>query len=476
MGKNKNKNGSPALIVLIAVIIVGAVSMAPLKKWSSGMLKDFNLVSDIMHDSLLVEEEEEDTVSLPDIDPALLLAMKSDTVKPTRKLVMGPDSVFVEEEEEDEVVLPEPIMVERTESGVLPIEDYSPTGNGLAHLRAAISSGRLARIAVTGDSYIEGDIFCQDVREKLQTAYGGSGVGYVNMYSEFPGFRRSVRQSGKGWKIHMASKSGTNSKYVGLWENYFTTEGSAWSEYKGCTTIAHLDSWTVSRFLFIAPNDCKIKASANGVETEYDITGADYVQEIKVVAPGTNDFKLSVSSSSIIGLGVWLDSESGIGVDCMSSRGFSGVTLANISTAVSQESRNMVDYDLIILEFGINALTAKQKDYSVYSGHMVKVIRHLRSCYPNADFLVMGIGDRGQKKGGGVKSMSTVPNMIDAQRTAARTAGCLFWDTRAAMGGEDAIVEWSKTGRANKDYIHLTHKGGADLAGEFVNALQQMLR
>ena len=107
---------------------------------------------------------------------------------------------------------------------------------------------------------------------------------------------------------------------------------------------------------------------------------------------------------------------------------------------------------------------------------MVKVIRHLRSCYPNADFLVMGIGDRGQKKGGGVKSMSTVPNMIEAQRTAARTAGCLFWDTRAAMGGEDAIVEWSKTGRANKDYIHLTHKGGADLAGEFVNALQQMLK
>lgn len=88
----------------------------------------------------------------------------------------------------------------------------------------------------------------------------------------------------------------------------------------------------------------------------------------------------------------------------------------------------------------------------------------------------MGIGDRGQKRGGVVKSMNSVPYMIDAQRQTARKTRCLFWDTRAAMGGEDAIVDWANSGRANKDYIHLTHKGGEVLAEEFVNALKLQLQ
>ena len=87
----------------------------------------------------------------------------------------------------------------------------------------------------------------------------------------------------------------------------------------------------------------------------------------------------------------------------------------------------------------------------------------------------MGIGDRGEKRGGDVHSMASVQYMIEAQRTAARKARCLFWDTREAMGGNDAIVEWTRSGYANKDYIHMTHKGGARLAKEFFNSLQQML-
>ncbi len=44
------------------------------------------------------------------------------------------------------------------------------------------------------------------------------------------------------------------------------------------------------------------------------------------------------------------------------------------------------------------------------------------------------------------------------------------------MGGEDAVVQWSSTGLMNKDYIHLTHKGGARLAGELFNAIQHDLK
>ena len=93
----------------------------------------------------------------------------------------------------------------------------------------------MVRIAVVGDSYIEGDIFTQDLREKLQSRFGGSGVGYVSMHTDFPGFRRSVHQGGSGWNAHKHGEKGTLNAFVGLSQHYFTPKDGAraLSTYKG---------------------------------------------------------------------------------------------------------------------------------------------------------------------------------------------------------------------------------------------------
>lgn len=211
--------------------------------------------------------------------------------------------------------------------------------------------------------------------------------------------------------------------------------------------------------MFIAPENSIISVKTSDSEwEERNITAADTVQCIEIEGT-TSRFELKTSSPKLVGLGVWLDGESGVSLDCMSSRGFSGITLTKINPTLCREMATEIDYNLIILEFGINAMSSSQKDYSIYSGRMVEVINHVRKCYPRADILVMGVGDRGEKRGGVVRSMATAPAMINAQRDAARRAHCLFWDTREAMGGEDAVVQWCDEGLINKDYIHMTHKG-----------------
>ena len=134
-----------------------------------------------------------------------------------------------------------------------------------------------------------------------------------------------------------------------------------------------------------------------------------------------------------------------------------------------------IDYDLIILEFGINAMSPQQTNFNVYRKKMEGVIAHVRECYPDADILLLGIGDRGSKKGTEVHSMTSAPYMVSAQREAARRARCLFWDTREAMGGEDAIVNWVRQGWANTDYVHLNHKGGKQLAMPLFKAIEHNL-
>lgn len=461
------KKGSPAIIILIAVIIVAVVSLLPLSEWSGGRIKDFSLVSDILKETGIMEGEPSySSSSSEDIDPALLKAEEESEKGRAVSLAVN-DSVDI-----DTIISP----VKPSRVGELvKVEDYTTLGVGFAHLKSALSSGRLSRIAVVGDSYIEGDIFTQDLRELFQSKYGGEGVGYVNMHTDFPGFRRSVRQSGSGWKSYSANKK-ADKKYLDLSEQYFKPTGSATSLYAGTSAYLQTGSWSCSKFLFISPEDTEISVKTDDSEWEVrNIAASPNVQCLEIDAT-VSKFGVKTSSTSLIGLGVWLDGNAGVSLDCMSSRGFSGITLTRVSPELSREMAEFVNYDLIILEFGINAMSAKQKNYSVYCSRMVEVINHVRKCYPEADILLMGVGDRGERRGSQVRSMATAQAMIDAQRDAARRAHCLFWDTREAMGGEDAVVKWCSDGLINKDYIHLTHKGGARLAKELFNAIQSDLQ
>ncbi len=481
-----NRQGHPLLIIMTAVTIVAIVSMLPLSRISGGKLNDFNLLGDLFPSSV------NDSVPIADntivVDKELLAAIENeknaallDTVTASGTSVATipsyGDSITAATSPELTVQVVIPEAISPRQNGIVKLEHYTSDGTGLSHIKAALAASgeRLVRIAVLGDSYIEGDIFTQNVREQLQDIYGGSGVGYVNMYSEFPGFRRSVRQSGSGWSVYNINNQDCNHSYLSISEQYSRKSveaAKARATYKGVDKLRHLSSWDVSRFLFMSPDASVITTvTTDDASDRNEIEGSPDVQCIEEYGE-TAKFSVSITDSPITAIGVWLDGYNGVSVDCMSSRGYSGVTLSRVNSTLCSQMRRYIDYDLIVLEFGINAMSASQSDYTAYSNLMVKVIAHLRQCYPKADILLMGIGDRGQKTGGDIRSMAVAQSMVDAQRMAARKAGCVFWDTREAMGGEGAIIKWASAQPplANKDYVHLSHAGGAALAKEFVKS------
>lgn len=477
MSVNKNKKSPYRAfwVILIAVLIVGGISLLPLEELTGGRLKGFNLFGDLMEKSEQnsTEVDAGDANETSGLDPELAAAMKeeNDTTE------AGDEDESEESgETKDEAGAVDgeiiPVKPSRVGGKVL-IEDYTSGQNGLHNLRASLGAGGLSRIAVLGDSYIEGDILTQDLRDQLQGLYGGSGVGYMNLFSPFPGFRRSVKQGGKGWTEYAINKK-SNKSYMGLSQHYFKPDGLATATYRGSKNLAHTGQWDNSMFLFIAPEGGKIKARTGEEWEEFDVTPSTEVQSIKL--PGsTGRFELETEQEGIIGLGVWLDGAKGVSVDCMSTRGNSGLTLKSINSELCRQMSKYVDYRLIILEFGINAMSPGQTNFSVYKKQMINVVNKLKACYPRADILIMGIGDRGEKKEGEIHSTTGTRNMIDAQRDVARQTQSLFWDTREAMGGEDAIVNWSNKGLANKDYVHLSHKGGKQLATMLVESIKTNL-
>ena len=491
---NDSAQWRTAFAVITAVAIVAFVSVLPLRKLTDGLIDDYNLLADVS--AVIESQEQSDTIDvLQDeaIDPLLRKAIAESRDAATNKTVAARvDSAFAamtlhttdsaamtKPDAQDTVVsLPDAQPALRDENGIVAIEDYTPSKSGLSAMKSALMSGRMVRIAVVGDSYIEGDIFTQDLREKLQSRFGGSGVGYVSMHTDFPGFRRSVHQGGSGWNAHKHGEKGTLNAFVGLSQHYFTPKDGAraLSTYKGDKKIKHVDQWEISRFLFVAPDGATVTMTDSDGENHTSTFAPSSSVQSMVINKITGSISLSTSTSSIKALGVWLESSAGVSVECMSTRGFSGLSLSSLNYDLCRQMDEKLGYDMIILEFGLNAMSASQKNYSVYSREMIKVIRHLRECFPSASIILMGVGDRGQKRGGELHSMSTVGNMVSAQRDAAREAGCLFWDIREAQGGNDAVVEWSRKGLIGKDYTHMSHKGGKVLAEEFYNALMMQLQ
>lgn len=481
---NIKLNENPFIILLVSVALLIATSLI---NWSditndgeSDVIKNYNLLSELIptqSDSITTE-----VASTEFIDPALIEAMKEDSIK---KNVIDSTKLPTAEITTEVPVIQAPTDTTRTiivdtavielkspkVNGEVQIEDYTVSQHGLANFKRAIANrnSKVVRIAVIGDSYIEGDIFTQHIRELLQNRFGGQGVGYVAMDCITKKFRKSVKHNSSGWKTYSLNKKGGNNFYA-LSGLYCTSTKNTSASYSGTSFINNVNSWNSSKFLFIAPENTIIEVNAGNGWEKHDVIGGNDVKCISVAA-NTNKFEVKTEANSLIGLGVWLTGNNGISVDCMSLRGNSGITHTKVNSALAHEMSKYIDYDLIILEYGLNVLSASNTKYDFYANNIVKVVNHLRKCYPNADFLILGSGDRGVKTGSEIHSIKTAPYLVEAQREAARRSQCLFWDTREAMGGEDAVVTWCANGEINKDYIHLSTKGGKRLANIFVKSL-----
>lgn len=455
------EKGKPLLIVIIAVGLLAALSFVPWSRLTGGFVKDFNLIGDLMPGT----GGSEVMAGNVQIDPDLEEAMRELEAEP-----QAADDTLASAVDEAAVAVPEPAPgYDPTVDGKVVIEDYTG-GDGLARIKAALASGR-ARIAVIGDSYIEGDILTQDLRDRLQQKYGGRGVGYVPPKSMVQGFRQTVRHTSEGLEQFTVQKV-SRSPYFTLMGDYSTAKGNAKITYKGNSKNPRLASWSDSRLMFVAPADGSVTLTTDAGSQTFEVTGAPDSLQVVSLPGETSSLTVSTELPGVAILGAWLDDRQGVTLDCMSMRGYSGAMHRNINAALTGALRNYVDYDLIIIEFGMNALSLEQTDYSPYSTLMARTVRHLRQCYPNADILMLGIGDRGEKLQGEMHSIPTAPSLVDAQRKAARDAGALFWDTRAAMGGHDAILDWRNRGLVNADYIHLNSAGGraiADLLLESMN-------
>jgi hypothetical protein len=131
----------------------------------------------------------------------------------------------------------------------------------------------------------------------------------------------------------------------------------------------------------------------------------------------------------------------------------------------------MLNYKLIILNYGLNIASPDQSNYTWYRNKMIKLINNLKQVFPDAAIILVGISDKAVKKGTKFVTDQSVLLVLNEQKIIAQQTGVAFWNSFEAMGGMNSMNDWVNRNLALKDYSHFSDAGGkifADLLTEAI--------
>ena len=354
--------------------------------------------------------------------------------------------------------------------GMTCIEDYATTvnmGPFYEALRCKDSIGRPVRIAYYGDSFIEGDIITDALREMLQDRFGGGGLGFVDVASEMIELRPTIAHQADGWTdANIMKKQECNTANLSMSGHYAEAQTKAFVDYKLQPVRRHIGPFEQAT-LFVKPASCsQVSVARDGGPAEsISVTQSTTAVATATVSGPMSRVRFDVPSGTIA-YGVALENHRGIVVDNFSIRGCSGTPLNSIPESHLQAINTLRPYDLVIIHFGLNVANKKQKNYSGYASHMKEVIDRFKRSMPHTALLVVSISDREDKVGGKLETAPGVMQLLAAQQQMAIDVGVAFWNLFEAMGGAGSIKEMAdrKPAEARKDYTHINRRGGDRIA------------
>ena len=465
-----DKNYFGRLLVILLVTLVACIGLYRLPDELLGFrLKKVDMLSDlrVQTDKVSLDSLRKEIEVEPPLLPADSLLLTDST------LIRGLNATQLLERDSVYRVAASDVQADTIQ---VRIEDFSVGHTGLQHFFTMLNRidllERPVRIAFLGDSFIEGDIILADFRAKMQTQFGGSGVGFVPVTSKVEQYRPTINQYSKGWKTS-SILSERKYKYVlpGLLFEPEADEASI--TFKTVSAYPGLDKVSSLKFIYSQNEYSEMRLICNNArDTIVDILPvAEKITQYETEGVFTDGTFLFRNVKGLQALGIALEDKKGVVVDNFSLRGNSGMILENIDLNSCVALRQIRPYDLIVIQYGLNVATEQMLEYGWYRDRMVKVIQHIQQCFPETDILLLGVSDRSHYRNGSYQTMPEVVSLLKAQYQAAQIAQVPFWSVFDAMGGENGMVRYVDRRWASKDYTHLSFRGGKEIATLLFNAL-----
>ncbi len=364
------------------------------------------------------------------------------------------------------------------------IEDYSHNGEMIDRFLRALtvdSKTRNVRIAFLGDSFIEGDILTSDFRRQLQSEYGGEGLGFIPFADPIGKYRPLINQEFYNWTCYnLLRKKNVPAKY----KNDFYVSGyvsvpkpGAVATFTPRSSKQGSSSLSSARIIFKNRGETEMKVIVNNADTlDFVLQQKEEVQQINIHEQNIRSLTVKLPKcNEFIGYGVVFLGEKGVNVDNYGLRSNSGLNMFSTELSVNQQINDMLHYDLVVMEYGLNALRKDVTNYDYYASKLERLVDYIKICFPKSAILLISVGDIGMKKDNTIITAPAVKPMVKAQRKIAKNSRVAFWNLFSAMGGENSIQRFVSNGWAAKDYLHINHKGGHEISNLLIRVLNDQL-
>lgn len=359
-----------------------------------------------------------------------------------------------------------------------PLVDADHRGMSAFYAALARNEG-LVRAAHYGDSTIAADGISGTVRRRLQARFGDGGPGFVSAGND-P--RWSVRPD-------------VSTTRTGTWDTVSILLGGGRGHYGygGTASTASDGSYTVVR----TPKDAegnyqsmsrleiylqrRPEAGSWWLSADDRAVGegsgraegtVDEVHRFDV-AGGYQKLAFGASGGPVTFYGVVMETAGpGVVWDALGVVGVGSKSFAYHHPPSFQAQVQARNPELLVLMIGGNETgfpALKSGSGDAYAEVYAKAVRTLRAGAPAASCLLVTPLDQGTREGGEARSKPAMSRLVGAQRRVAEAEGCAFWDARAAMGGEGAVVRWAarKPALAWADLLHLS-AAGQDVVGQML--------
>jgi lysophospholipase L1-like esterase len=341
-----------------------------------------------------------------------------------------------------------------------------------------LATGEGVRVAFLGDSFVEGDILTSDLRAELQQIFGGRGVGFVACDIPFATVRRTVHRTSSGWSAYsvMKPKAAPEELRDKFFVSGYMARGSvgATTRWEVTDAFETLDSLSRARVLLFSDKGSSVEVALNDslsyvVELEAD----NRLREIYVEAP-VDELTVKVVGGEVLCYGVSLEGDKGVMIDNFSVRSNNGHAIFGTGAHINRQMDELLGYDLVVLQYGLNIMQAERRNYSKYRDLLRDMISYAERCFPQAAILVLGVSDRWVKdaEGEGYKPIGTVDALAEYQRAAADSCGAAFWNTAEAMAELGGMPMFVERGWAANDYTHINFRGGRAVAEALAAAIR----
>ncbi len=414
-----------------------------------------------------------------------------------------PDTSYTNPAQETQITEKDTIASEEENSGELLTRLQFPGNNAkilfpfFQSLSTASKAKKPLRILHYGDSQIEGDRISSYLRYRLQSKFGGMGVGLIPVQQLYDyGF--SVRQkNSRNWNRYaiygMRDTNAINGCFGALAS--FSRFKNSPLKYIDTTNPGNITSmaWvSFSPSYYSYPNtknfqQCRVFYRNNitpfyaGLYIGDDLLNAEFYPASRSFQTIRWVFNQPVSNIKIVFsgndspdiYGIALDGISGIALDNIAMRGSAGLIFTRMDKKNLKDNYNELNVKMIIMQFGGNTVPYITSDYSYYEKSFYAQLKRIREILPDVAIIVIGVADMSIRKDDRFVSYPNLEKVRDALKQATFEANGVYWDLYEAMGGKNSMPGWvfAKPPLASKDFVHFNLEGSKIVAQMFYNSL-----